>query len=308
MAGQEAVRSAVLAGLVRPASDYADPVTSAGSGGLDRVLPVLPELRRVLPGRGLRRGSTIGVLTGRSVRPAGGSSLVLALLVEASRSGAWCAVVGIPTFGAVAAADTGIALDRLALVPYPGPEWPTVVATLADGFDVVVVAAPETSVAASVAGRLAARARQRGCVLVAYGGWAGVDVSLGVVGGVWEGLGQGWGRLRCRQVTVVARGRGAAARPKEVTVWMPAESGRFGAARRRPTPVPAPTPFPAITPFPGPVPFPGVSVSGPGPGSAAGLGSGRPTLALVTDAATGTGPLTGVEAADAPAAGAEEAV
>ena len=31
---------------------------------LDRVLPVLPELSRLLPGRGLRRGSTIAVATG----------------------------------------------------------------------------------------------------------------------------------------------------------------------------------------------------------------------------------------------------
>lgn len=233
MAGLEAVRSAVQAGLVRRASDYADPVSVAG---VDRVLPVLPELSRVLPGRGLRRGSTIAVSTGRSAWPAGGSSLVLALLSSASRAGSWCAVVGVPTFGAVAATEVGISLDRLALVPYPGPEWPTVVAALIDGVDVVVAAVPP-SVPASIAGRLAARARQRGSVLVPYGLWEGADVTLRVIRGVWEGLGQGRGRLRCRQVTIAARGRGAAARPKEVTVWMPAASGAFGGqviARGRP--------------------------------------------------------------------------
>lgn len=226
MAGLETVRSAVVAGLVRRASDYAD--MAADGAGVDRILPVLPELSRVLPGRGLRRGSTIAVLTGRSTWPAGGSSLVLALLADASRAGSWCAVVGVPTFAAVAATEAGIALDRLALVPNPGPEWPTVVAALIDGVDVVVAAVP-TTVTASIASRLAARARQRGCVLVPYGYWSGADVTLQVMRGVWEGLGQGRGRLRCRQVTIAARGRGAASRPKQITVWMPAASGGFGA-------------------------------------------------------------------------------
>ncbi|MFC7548428.1 hypothetical protein [Plantactinospora sp. GCM10030261] len=234
MAGRMVVGSAALAGLVRPA-------TEAAPDG-SRVLPVLPELTSLLPGRGLRRGSTVAVATGRGgpdprtlaaghPTPGGGTSLVLALLAEASRAGSWCAVVGVPTLGAVAAADVGIALDRLALVPHPGPEWATVVAALIDGVDVVVVAAPGV-VSASVASRLAARARQRGSVLVPYGRWDGADVTLQVLRGVWEGLGQGRGRLRRREVTVRARGRGAAARPKEVTVWMPGDgSSRLAPVR-----------------------------------------------------------------------------
>jgi len=245
MAGLEAVRSAVQAGLVRRASD------GAGTGlGVDRVLPVLPELSRVLPGRGLRRGSTIAVATGRSAWPAGGSSLVLALLAEASRSGSWCAVVGVPTFGAVAATEVGIALDRLVLVPNPGPEWPTVVAALIDGVDVVVTSVP-TAISPPIASRLAARVRQRGSVLVPYGRWDGADVTLRVVRGMWEGLGQGRGRLRCRQLEIVVQGRGAAVRPKEITVWMPSASGGFGGA--------------------------GTPMSG-----RSGLGAARPALTLVT--------------------------
>ena len=59
----------------------------------------------------------------------------------------------------------------------PGPEWPTVVAALIDGVDVVVVAVPG-QVSGSVTSRLVARARQRGCVLVPYGRWDGADVTL----------------------------------------------------------------------------------------------------------------------------------
>ncbi|MDT0529462.1 hypothetical protein RM555_10730 [Micromonospora sp. DSM 115977] len=214
MAGRMVVGSAALAGLVRPAS-APDPATG------HRLLPVAPELTGLLPNRGLRRGSTIAVATGQP-RRSGGTSLVLALLAEASRAGSWCAVVGVPTFGAGAAAELGIALDRLALVPHPGPEWATVIAALIDGVDVVVAAVP-TTVSASVANRLAARARQRGSVLVPYGRWDGADVTLQVVRGAWEGLGQGRGRLRRREVTVSARGRGAAARPKEIKVWLPGD-------------------------------------------------------------------------------------
>ncbi len=213
MAGRMINGAAALAELVRPASE-ADDV------GAHRMVPVLPELSGLLPGRGMRRGSTVAVAGGRAATAGGGTSLLLALLAGASRAGSWCAVVGVPTLGVLAAAESGIALDRLALVPNPGPEWPTVVAALIDGVDVVVVAVPGP-VSASIVGRLAARARQRGCVLMPYGRWDGADVTLQVVRGMWDGLGLGHGRLRRREVTIAARGRGAAARPRELTLWMP---------------------------------------------------------------------------------------
>lgn len=213
MAGRMISGAAALAELVRAAGE-------TETSGVDRTLPVAPELGALLPGHGLRRGSTVAVAAGRSAAAAGGTSLVLALLAEASRTGSWCAVVGVPSLGAIAAAESGIVLDRLALVPDPGPEWPTVVAALIDGVDVIVLAVPG-GVSASIASRLVARARQRGSVLVPYGDWAGADVTLSVLEARWEGLDEGHGRLRRREVRVLARGRGAAARPKEVTMWMP---------------------------------------------------------------------------------------
>ncbi|MFI5492021.1 hypothetical protein [Actinoplanes sp. NPDC051859] len=179
-----------------------------------------------------RRGNGATSLESAGRMGNGGTSLLLALLSAASHAGSWCAVVGVPALGALAAAESGIALERLALVPNPGPEWPTVVAALIDGVDVVVVAVPG-AVSATVASRLVARARQRGCVLVPYGRWDGADVTLQVTRGRWDGLGEGRGRLRRREVTVVARGRGAAARPKELTMWLPGvgvlpDSGKDG--------------------------------------------------------------------------------
>jgi hypothetical protein len=234
--GLAIVRAAALTGTVRRASDH-----SAGELGSQRLLPVLPELRELLPGRGLRRGATVAVATvtvpaagtgttvragdpTRQVRSTGATSLLLALLAAASGAGSWCAVVGVPALGAVAAAEAGIVLDRLALVPNPGPDWTTVVAALLDGVD-IVVAAPPGPIAPSVANRLTARARQRGSVLVSYGRWDGADITFDAVRGVWHGLGQGRGRLRCRQLTIMARGRGAASAPKRIEVWLPKASG-----------------------------------------------------------------------------------
>lgn len=246
MAGRMINGAAALAELVRAAGDTDEP-------GVHRVLPVAPELSGLLPSRGLRRGSTVAVATGREAPASGGTSLLLALLAEASRSGSWCAVVGVPSLGALAAAESGIALDRLALVPNPGPEWPTVVAALIDGVDLVVTAVPGP-ISASITGRLVARARQRGSVLVPFGRWDGADVTLRVVDGHWEGLGAGHGRLRRREVTVLARGRGAAARPKEITMWLPGVT-----IRQVPPPL-----APAADPVSPPRPLRIVSASGSG--------------------------------------------
>jgi hypothetical protein len=151
----------------------------------------------------------------------GSTSLLFTLLAEASAAGSWCAVVGLPRLGLVAAAEAGLALDRLALVPAPGPEWASVVAALLDGVDLVVLATPG-GIPAALAGRLTARARQRGVVLVSVGQWPGADLVLEATATTWQGLGQGRGRLRSKDMQVVAHGRGAAARPRRVHLRFPA--------------------------------------------------------------------------------------
>jgi hypothetical protein len=188
-----------------------------------RVLPVLPALQPLLPGRGLRRGTTVTV--SRS------AALALALVAGASAAGSWIAAVGLPDLGIVAAAETGIALERLALVPAPGARaWPTVVAALLDAIDVVLVRAPARLPAAQ-ARRLAARARERGAVLVPLGAWPGpADLRLTVTSSVWHGLGQGHGSLHSRQVEVLITGRGPAARERRAGLWLPSPEGGIAPA------------------------------------------------------------------------------
>ena len=210
-AGLRAVRAAGLADLVQTATSQA----TQGLAG-ERILPVRPELRPLMPGGGLRRGATIVAVP----TAATATSLMIAMLAAASAAGSWCGVVGVPTLSAIAAAEQGVVLDRLALVPDPGAQWAASVAALLDGLD-VVVAAPPGPIAASVADRLAARARQRGSVLVPYGAWRGADLTIETVHSSWHGIGAGRGRLRWRQLTLRAWGRGAASVPREVSVWFP---------------------------------------------------------------------------------------
>jgi hypothetical protein len=177
----------------------------------ERLLPVIPPLAPLLPEGGLRRGSTVTVTDS--------ASLLLALVSAASRSGAWCAVVGLASFGVVAASEAGIALERLALVAAPGSAWRSVTAALLDAFEVVVVR-PPSPVSPADARRLAARARERGSLLVPLGPWEGADLRLSVTEQHWDGLGDGHGYLRAHRVQIHAEGRGRFARPRQATVWM----------------------------------------------------------------------------------------
>lgn len=201
---------------VRSSSAEADQVaiTSevAHPQALAQSLPVDAELARLLPSGALDRGATVVV--------AGSTSLVLALLVEASRAGSWVAVVGLPAIGVLAAHQLGLDLERVVLVPAPGPDGPLVVAALLDGVDAVVVG-PQVALADGDRRRLSARARERSAVLLPTTPWPGANVVLTAEASHWEGLGRGSGRLHTRQLSVQRQGRGSAARGWRGEVTLP---------------------------------------------------------------------------------------
>ena len=222
---------------LREIADRAAPVTLARH----QTLPVVEALAPLLPEGAVARGSVVGVAGG-----VGATSLALTLVAGPSRDGSWAAVVGLPELGLAAADELGVALDRLALValpPHDPAPWAPTVAALIGAVDLVLVDA-RVRLAARDTRRLAARARERGSVLVPVapdalastdgvgagrsrpssrplGEWA-CDVTLRTTEVRWEGLGEGHGHLRRRQVVVTADGRGRAARPRRGELWVPA--------------------------------------------------------------------------------------
>jgi hypothetical protein len=190
---------------------YGDAVLSG-----DSMLPVLPALRALLPAGGLQRGSVL--TTGCW------GLLALALAAGASAGGAWCAAVGVPELGVLAATEAGLDPGRLLLVADPGQHWPQVAACMLDGCDIVILRPPDRP-AAQLRRKLEAVARRHGSVLIVAGEWEGAQVRLLQVRQEWIGIGPGYGRLRARKVLVAADGRGAGARSRERWLWLPAADG-----------------------------------------------------------------------------------
>ncbi|MGA3352878.1 MAG: hypothetical protein ABSD85_06790 [Acidimicrobiales bacterium] len=226
----------------------------------ERILPVPSVLAGLFPGGGLPKGGTVllGPLqtqerpfgsgpgapgSAQPSRASGLTSLLALLLAGTSSQGHWCAVVGLPELGLVAAAELGVDLDRLVLVPRPGSEgrWQSVVTTLLETVDLVCLA-PDSPVRPADARRLYARARERRSTLVVFdpaspfgaarglnggpvrvGRWPGPsDLRCGVTESAWSGLGNGYGLLSLRLLEAEVGGRGEASRPRRGRLRLPA--------------------------------------------------------------------------------------
>jgi hypothetical protein len=175
----------------------------------ERTLPVDACLVGLLPA--LQRGSTIAC-GGRA-----GVSLALAIASAPSREGAWVGVAGLPELGIRAAADMGVALERLVMVT-GDPPWVDVLAAMIDGFDVIVIGhqlgqgAGRRQLGSGAIRRLQARAQSRGVVMLTVGVPAlGADLQLTADDDHWVGLGRGHGVATGRRVQVELGGNGALA-------------------------------------------------------------------------------------------------
>lgn len=184
------------------------------------LLPTPPALADLLPGGGIRAGSAYAL--------APSSALLLSLLAPPTRAGSWCAAVGMPELGAEAAAGLGVVLDRMVLVPDPGPRWLAVVATLAEVMTIVAVR-PAGRVSDAEAARLLARLRDRGAALLVQGAWPQAEASLGIADPHWSGLGSGHGYLAAREVTVTVQARRSPI-PRRARMLLPDPEGALVAS------------------------------------------------------------------------------
>jgi hypothetical protein len=183
----------------------------------ERRLAVPGPLGEILPGGGLQRGSVVRV---EGAAGSGATSLLLSLLAAATAAGEWAAMVDPEgVLGGLAAAEAGVALERLAVVrEVPAAVYGRVVAALLDGMTMVGAAVPR-GLRLSDARRLEARARERAAVLVAAGPWPGeAALRLRAEHSSWTGLGRGEGLLGERVLRVTVSGRGAAGRERVADV------------------------------------------------------------------------------------------
>jgi hypothetical protein len=200
-------------------------LTAVAAG--ERTLPVHESLVGLLPA--LQRGSTVAC-GGRA-----GVSLALALAAAPSREGAWVGVAGLAELGIRAAAEMGVALERLVMIT-GDPPWGDVLTAMIDGFDVVVLG-PRVGqgigrLGGGAARRLQARAQSRGVVMLTVGvPMFGADLQFTADGDEWVGLGDGHGVASGRRVLVELSGR-RMPRARRATMWLPDANGR---------PVPAPS-------------------------------------------------------------------
>ena len=178
--------------------------------------PLDQPVAHLAPGGALAPGSVVAVV--------GSTRLLLAMLAAASQAGQWFAFVGGAETSFVASAQAGLNLARVAVLPDPAGEATGVIATLLEGLAVVVGA--EVQLADSQRRRLAARARERGTLLVSAANWPGANLTLTVTAKKWtgiahsEGSGRGEGWISGYELDVRRTGRGAAAAPQTFQVTL----------------------------------------------------------------------------------------
>lgn len=179
-------------------------------------LRLASDLESLMPGGHLRPGSTLEVAPGP-----GQVSVLLRLLSGPTSHGAWASAIGFADLNPHAALESGVALERFALIPDPGVAWLEVTAALLDTVELVVLNLSHDC-RPSDARRLLARARQRRSVLILTSHntrrgprnrpprrlWPEQpDVTLTPTGRTLNGLNKGHGRLHEIAITVSATGR-----------------------------------------------------------------------------------------------------
>ncbi len=203
----------------------------------ERTLPVASALGGLLP-TGLPRGVTV-TITGSAAR-----SFTWALASEASQAGAWCAVIGLTGLGWQALTELGVAPHRVVTITADdAAQQASAIAAAVDGFDLIIVG-NQTRLRTDTQRRLAARARERGTVLIGVHESSHNDQqasNVGVFGPIsdlrattkpepWTGLGVGSGRLASRAVHVNMEGKRLPGRQRSARLWLPGPNGQLANA------------------------------------------------------------------------------
>ncbi|MGW2255100.1 hypothetical protein ACWCXH_33685 [Kitasatospora sp. NPDC001660] len=177
--------------------------------------PAHPALAPVLPDGRLPRGAVVTVQQDYS--------LLLALAGGAVTRHDWVSIIGMPDIGLKAAQAYGIPWPRTVLVDSPGRHWAQVAADLAPATPIMILQ-PTTPAQPRQLRRLEAILRESGTTLLTPSPWDGAALTLSVSDIRTHGVGDGWGAVSHREITVHCTGRGRA-RPRSLRLLLPGPDG-----------------------------------------------------------------------------------
>ncbi|MCK7674790.1 hypothetical protein [Corynebacterium pygosceleis] len=248
----DVTRSPDLTGMDRPARVRALRATLATMGGgpvrgdaedvwhrvpgvpSAGVVPVPENLADCLPRGGLLR---------REVTAVGDCpALVIELIAAATGNGARVAVVGWPDLLLAGIPDAGGNLDRVVVIPDPGPRPFAVTGMLVEGMDLVIHRwnGEDTAVGVSQARPLLARTRRGTAALIVIGArLPAPSVRIGADIVAYHGIGAGSGRIRGFDIAVEVTVKAAPPRRALLRVGCtPVETARTDGHPISPWPVP----------------------------------------------------------------------
>ncbi|MBF6333551.1 hypothetical protein [Nocardia transvalensis] len=135
------------------------------------------------------------------------TSPVAGIAAAATSGGIHTALVGLPRFGLLAAAEMGASLPKLAYIPDPGPDPLEIIRQLVDGIGLVIAGPMGLDVAPSKTRAIVARVRTHDCALLLTGGirWPGTELHITTSIKKFHGIGHGTGRLTSTRFAVEAR-------------------------------------------------------------------------------------------------------
>lgn len=195
--------------------------------------PVPAPLAQIMPERGLRPGSSVGIAG------ACRTSVALSLAGAAMGEESWCALVGMPHVGIGVLGDLGIDPSRTVLVPTPGAHAGAALSALVDGIDVVVMG-EDMELPPTLWRSVTARARTQGSLLVRMASTSGderSDLKISSRHVAWGGLACGSGRIRFRRVHLTSAGRAVAPGQAGIDVRLPTVTGMLASVAPAPATV-----------------------------------------------------------------------
>ncbi len=215
----------------------------------EQLLSVPEVFHGILPSGGLQRGWTVRLEGSASAR-----ALAWGLLQEVTTSGRWVAAVNVAGISLAAAAELGVAIERVLVIQNVQPDqWSAALGALVGAVDVILFDSPRHRVRPSEQRKMASRCRERGTVLMELGagpvgqnvrqartGQLQYDVSFAVNPIAWEGLGSGYGHLTTRRVEVAVSGRRSSGCQRRGRFELPTPDGKLKCLDQEPSPIERP--------------------------------------------------------------------